>query len=105
MSTRCNVILHNRHHQEKAILYHHCDGDPDNMLPKLNGLLSQAGRSLEERGFSTTDPEKVAAMLVALSVDEAGIPAFQPCLTQHEDIRHLYRVFLKKSGPEVVCDH
>ena len=95
MSTRCNVVLHNQNGEQKAILYHHCDGYPDNMMPKLQSLFSKAGRLLNEK---VDDPERVAAMLVALSVDESGGPQFVPCLGTHDDIEYLYRVYLDESG-------
>jgi len=96
MTTGCNVILFNTIGEEKAILYHYCDGDPDTMMPKLQELFSKTGRLLKQR---FDNPEKVAATLVAVSVDEAGVPEFVPCLRAHDNVECLYRVYLDKSGP------
>jgi hypothetical protein len=97
--------MHGKLKEPKANLYHHYDGYPENMEPKLYSLLKKAGRVLKKRGYCATDPGKLAAQLVALSVDDDGIPAFEPCLSQHCDIRHLYRVFWDECGePEVVVE-
>ena len=98
MSTRCNVAIHNQNGTKKAMLYHHCDGDPESMQPKLHRMISEATRLL---GGMSYDPEKVASVLIALSVDEGGIPQFMPCLERHGDVEFLYHVYLGPDAPLV----
>jgi len=64
MSTRCNVTLYDRCDsgwKEGPMLYHHCDGYPDAMLPKLECWVRRAMQTLDDHDYGV-DAEKLAAM-------------------------------------------
>jgi hypothetical protein len=96
MSTRCNVVLHHKE-QERAMLYKHSDGMPEVMVGQLIDRLRRAHNCLAANSMYTGDAEKLAAMLVALSIDESGVPGYQPCLITHGDISYRYDIYIQDS--------
>jgi hypothetical protein len=103
MSTRCNVTFRERSGsgwKDGPILYHHHDGYPDAMLPKLDRLFLKATTTLREQNQSV-DAEKIAAMLVAESTDPQGIPSFCPCRRIHDDIEYKYEVHIDGESGEI----
>lgn len=121
MATRCMIRIHNSEQigetDQAVLLYHHQDGMPDRMLPKLHKMLAEAYELLRwmERDY-WWDAEHVAALLVALSADtnglaqfagllpvadggsedgenrEAAMPEFLPCGRIHGDCEYVYDV-------------
>lgn len=94
-------MINNNTGTEKAILYRHCDGQPEVMMPELDRLVQQSKRRLEERSYCKTDPEKIAGMMVVLSADDNGMPSLLPCLRQHDDIQHHYHVSIDGEHTEI----
>ena len=146
MSTRCHVELHDCYYKgnhgfprkdkppvamPKTVshfgvrLYHHSDGYPSFMRPKLKRFLPAVFAYLKEAGHPYWwDSERVAAVLIALSIEDyeqplkpfstdrpnqyvsgsngpyrtnGGVPTFQPCFAEHCDIEYVWKVTL---GPE-----
>lgn len=93
MSTRCNIVIHHQD-REQAMLYKHCDGMPEVMVHQLVHRLRLAHEGLEKNSRNTSDAEKLAAMLVALSIDESGVPGYVPCLRTPDDISFRYDIFI-----------
>jgi len=90
-----------------ALLYHHSDGYPDFMLPKVISFLKTSFKKLEELGYPYWwDGERVAALFVMLSAGDYripefggnGEPKFHPAIHYHGDLEYLYRVFLVNEG-------
>jgi hypothetical protein len=103
MSTRCNVTLYDRCEsgwREGPILYHHSDGYPEAMVPKLEGLLRRAMTTLRKSGFGV-DSEKVAALIVVDSVRPDEVPSFCPCRRTHDDIDYKYEVYIDEERPTI----
>jgi hypothetical protein len=103
-------------------LYHHSDGYPSFMGEKLNKFLPAAYEFLKEAGHPYWwDSERVGAVLIALSMEDyyeplkpfstdrangytpgnrgvhrpdGGVPVFQPCLEEHDDVVYIYKVVL-----------
>ena len=129
MSTRCNIEIYDRLDEEnpRAILYHHADGYPDFMQGKLERFMEAAYEYLKEAGYPYWwDAERVAAVLIALSIEDyeeplkpfstdrgnqfesknanakyridGGVPVFQPCLQLHGDIAYIWKVRLLPEG-------
>lgn len=96
MSTRCNVVLHHKE-QEQAMLYKHSDGMPEVMVGQLIDRLRRAHSCLAANSMYTGDAEKLAAMLVAFSIDESGVPGYQPCVRTHGDISYRYDIYVHDS--------
>lgn len=110
MSTRATIELYNRRrtstdemiHELGASLYHHHDGDPVHLGPKLEQSIEQAKKALQDAGKTYWwDSERIGALIISQSVDErsdyGAVPFFQPCCSKHKDINYLWRVYL---GPE-----
>jgi len=93
MSTRCHVELWDAWYKDAPIrgmnphgsktiltklgvrLYHHSDGYPSFMRPKLKKFLPAAYEYLKEAGYSYWwDSERVAAVLIALSIEDYSEP-------------------------------
>ena len=99
MSSRCNVTIFERCEigwREGPMLYHHWDGYPENMLPKLEHLLVKAIHTLSDRGYRV-DALKLAAMVVAGSVSN-DVPTFYPCHARNEDSDYQYDVYVDGAG-------
>ena len=120
MSTRANIELYDgwrdtsgsedRIEWRKGALlyhhhYHHDEGYLSWMGPELARKLQAAEEALDTVGHADWwDSERVAALVVKLSADGDGIPAFQPCAELHRDIEYLWRVFLTaRSGYRIRC--
>lgn len=110
MATRSNIELYDGWKPDNgktawrqgAVLYHHWDGYPSWMGPRLEELLKQVKAALDQAGYPYWwDSDRVGALMVKLSADEdemkKGVPAFQTCFKHHADIEYLWRVFL---GPK-----
>ena len=105
MSTRAHIEIIDRHDRTDkrcdslvVRLYHHFDGYPQWMGPELERLITEAKRIL--KNLYWWDSERVGALMVALSANEAGygsVPTFQPTCAWHADIDYLWRVYL---GPD-----
>lgn len=97
MSTRCNVAIYNEssHEIPGALLYHHDNGFPEWMGPELERSLKAAWSVLLD-GYRAYwwDPERVAALMIAGSFKNNGVPKFQPCMQHHWDIAYLWKVHL-----------
>lgn len=78
------------------MLYHHWDGYPENMLPKLEHLLVKAIHTLFDRGYCV-DALKLAAMVVAGSVSN-DVPTFHPCRVRNEGSDYQYDVYVDGAG-------
>jgi hypothetical protein len=146
MSTRCHVELYDAWYkdhtkQEKTFslgvrLYHHSDGYPSFMRNKLKRYLTAAYEYLKEAGYPYWwDSERVAAVLIALSIEDyeqplkpfstdransyaqkngkypeeyrvyGGVPAFQPCLNEHSDIEYVWKVVLQPEEGKFKISH
>ena len=110
IATRANIELYDgwkldngiTNWRKGAVLYHHWDSYPSWMGPRLEDLLTQVKKALDQAGYPYWwDSGRVGALIVKLSADEdelkKGVPAFQPCFELHGDIEYLWRVYL---GPE-----
>lgn len=110
MSTRATIELYNRRRTSTdemidelgVSLYHHHDGDPVHLGPKLEQSIEQAKRTLHVAGKTCWwDSERIGALIISQSVDEqsdyGAIPFFQPCGFKHKDISFVWRVYI---GPE-----
>jgi len=115
MSTGCQIEIWDRWNygapSKGTLLYHHNDGYPEFMYPKLKKFLNASYEYLKEAGYSHWwDSERVAAVMIALSIEDyyeplmpiklphkPKVPVFQPSLEQHENVEYLWRVYL---GPK-----
>lgn len=120
MSTRCNIVLHNND-AEPVYLYHHHDGYPMVMGPKLEAFVA----AIADKGID--DPEEFAAEMSRLSCadymrpmepdsdeltddDRAlmrtrrGRPHFEHADRVHGDIEYLWRVYLSETPPRIACE-
>jgi hypothetical protein len=86
--------------KEGPILYHHSDGYPDAMLPKLERLFWMAMEALEKQHYGV-DAEEVAAIMVAGSVRSTDVPAFYPSRRTHDDIEYKYHVYVDGKRGEI----
>lgn len=103
MSTRCNVTLYDpckSGWEEGPILYHHHDGYPKAMLPKLDCLVLKAMNTHRKQNHAI-DAENIAAILVAGSTRSEGVPAFYPCRRLHDDIDYKYDVYVDGEWGEI----
>lgn len=100
MSTRAQALVHSSGltwGETPCLLYHHCDGYPENMLP----LIEKAFDFENIRGWEKGRAAKVASLLCA--VDPAG---FEPeeCpfddygLILHSDIEYFYAIAVINSN-------
>lgn len=115
MSTRANIEFWTYYQNPKnggyhkpvkdGLLYHHGDGYPEWMGPRLIKALEDAKKALIKAGYPYWwDAERVSAVIVSQDARlpqnveyHGGIPSFQPCLKLHGDIEYLWRVYL---GPK-----
>lgn len=78
MSTRCTVRLYDQRKEAEygpTMLYHHSDGYPDFMLPMLHEYMGAVYEHLKEAGYPYWwDQERVAAVMVLLSVEDYSVP-------------------------------
>lgn len=130
MSTRSMTEFHfdwDKRTEPGALLYHHSDGYPDFMLPKVIKFLRATAKALKDCGYPYWwDPERVAAFFVLFSANGyseptlltpakvkvmiqvktakgysdkvMGYPQFQPATDYHCDIEYLYRVFFEEES-------
>lgn len=132
-STRCQIELYTAFEdgtvekKPEAVLYHHSDGYPDFMKPKLERFLKATYELMKKAGHGYWwDGERVAAVMIMLSAEDysqplipystnrpdhyasgasmdavyrpnGGIPVFQPACQRHGDIEYLYKVII---GPK-----
>lgn len=92
MSTRCQIGFYNAGETDltkwDALLYRHCDGYPEGVLPDLQPFLM---RFSKERGLE--DIEYLAARtLVHLAGDNTSLTGFGICKKFHGDIEYFYAI-------------
>lgn len=124
MSTRCHIeFMWGR--KIDVRLYHHSDGYPSFMLPKIVRFLEQAANLVTKSPCRWWDGERLAGIFVAWSIgdyykpsldpDERltfcedkgngsgwGVPVFQPCLERHGDIEYLWRINPYENGKATI---
>jgi hypothetical protein len=77
MSTRCNIEIYDYDLPDtcNAMLYHHSDGYPEFMRPKLERFLKAAYKKIKDTGHAYWwDAERVAAAMILLSVEDYEEP-------------------------------
>lgn len=90
MSTRCIVRIHDPEVDGQAdcaavMLYHHQDGKPEFMLPKIKRFLETSYAYLIEQGYDYAwNYSMVAALFVILSVEDHEYP-LMPFSTDRPD--------------------
>lgn len=136
MSTRCVVRIHDPKQENltdcPVLVYHHKDGKPEFMLPKIKRFLEAAHAHLVDRDYAYAwNSPMVSALLVLLSVEDheyplmpfstdrpdcsdvpfhevranGGLPEFLPVAVVTEDIEHLYDVWLSPISGSFRIDH
>lgn len=130
MSTRCHIEFM-RGRRIDTRLYHHSDGYPSFMLPKIVRFLEHAACLVTKSPCRWWDSERLAAIFIAWSIgdyygpslnpDEGikfrkdkgngsgwGVPVFQPCLLRHGDIEYIWRINPYENGKATIrcfsCD-
>ena len=125
MSTRCIVKVHDPEAENQTdcpvMLYHHRDGNPDFMLPKIKRFLEASHAYLVEKWYDTAwNSLMVAALFIIMSVEDHsdplmpystdrpdyssipfepcrannGLPEFLPCAVLPEGLEFIYDVWL-----------
>lgn len=132
-STRAQIELYTTYEygdvsrKPEVTLYHHSDGNPEFMQPKLERFLKTAYAYMKARGYGYWwDAERVGAVMIMLSAEDykephlpystkrddrydskkgfdspyrpdSGIPVFQPACQLHGDLDYIYKVVLSKT--------
>lgn len=136
MATRCNIrFVTNDNAIADGALYHHYDGYPEFMLPKLEKFLTKAKELLknDEQGYERSwwIGSAVASTLSMLSIEDYnepllpfstkransswdietpdrprnGLPCFVLCDKIHDDIGHLYTVVIDSENHTFEISH
>jgi hypothetical protein len=88
MSTRCHIEIFDSNDRVNpgCLLYHHSDGYPTFMKPKLDLFLKASFKYLKQAGYPYWwDSERVGACLIALSIEDYNKP-LKPFSTKRESI-------------------
>ena len=103
MSTRCNVVVKDKHGQE-LWFYRHGDGNPESVLPSLQPLIDKVND-----GTLRGNLVQFSGWIIKQGIDEYKelrekypemygwkVGAYEPTTGQHGDIEHLYTIELEK---------